>query len=137
MPFLWTEHAARVGDSVTRGRFSRKIPTRNHAKPSLILERGDPKDPERGAMSKAMPLIALMLGCVTVIAGTAVASAEDEKAPAAETVLKDKGLTKNDRLFLLDEAAAIEKYGQTKAAYADYQKALNRYAAIVQYEEAV
>ena len=88
-------------------------------------------------MSKAMPSNALMLGWVIVVMGTAVASADDEKTPAAETVLKDKGLTKNDRLFLLDEAAAIEKYGQAKAAYADYQKAMNRYATIVQYDEAV
>jgi seryl-tRNA synthetase len=88
-------------------------------------------------MSKAMPLNALMLGWVIVAAGTAVTSADDEKTSAAEKVLNGKGLTRDDRMFLLDEAAAVEKYGQAKAGYADYQKALNRYAAIVQYDEAV
>jgi hypothetical protein len=70
-------------------------------------------------------------------AGAAVAGADDEKTAAAEKVLSGKGLTKDDRKFLLDEAAAVEKYEQVKALYADYQKAFNRYAAIVQYDEAV
>jgi hypothetical protein len=88
-------------------------------------------------MSKAIPLNAMLLGWVIVAAGMAVASAEDEKTSAAEKILSGKGLTKDDRRFLLDEAAAIEHYGQAKTAYADYQKALNRYAVIVQYDEAV
>lgn len=62
---------------------------------------------------------------------------DDEKTSAAEKVLEDKGLAQDDRKFLLDEAAAVEKYEQARAAYAEYQKALNRYKVIVQYDETV
>jgi hypothetical protein len=88
-------------------------------------------------MSKATSLNALMLGWTIAAVATAAAIADDEKTTPAEKVLHDKGLTRDDRKFLLDEAAAVEKYGQAKAAHADYQKALSRYAAIVQYDEAV
>jgi hypothetical protein len=88
-------------------------------------------------MSKTVQLNALMLGWMIAAAGTAVASADDEKASAPEKVLQGKGLTKDDKKFLLDEAPALEKYQQAKAAYADYQKAFKRYAEIVQYDEAV
>jgi hypothetical protein len=87
-------------------------------------------------MSKAVPLVALMLGWLIVPLG-AVAWGDDDKASAAEKVLNGKGLTKDDRKFLLDEAAAVEKYGQTKTVHADYQKALSRLAAINQYDESV
>ena len=88
-------------------------------------------------MSKTMQVYALMLGWMIAAAGTAVVGADDEKTSAPEKVLNGKGLTKDDRKFLLDEAAAVEKYQQAKAAYADYQKAFKRYAEIVQYDEAV
>lgn len=88
-------------------------------------------------MSKATSLNILMLGWVIAAAATTAAIAKDEKTTPAEKVLHDKGLTRDDRKFLLDEAAAVEKYGKAKEAYADYQKALGRYAAIVQYDEAV
>ena len=88
-------------------------------------------------MSKTMQMNALMLGWMIAAAGTAVVSADDEKTSAPEKVLNGKGLTKDDKKFLLDEAAALEKYQQAKAAYADYQKAFKRYAEIVQYDEAV
>jgi len=88
-------------------------------------------------MSKPMPSTALMLGWVIVVAATAAASAGDEKTSAAEKVLIDKGLTKDDRKFLLDEKAAVEKYEDAKSAYADYQKALKRYMAIAEFDEAV
>jgi hypothetical protein len=88
-------------------------------------------------MSNAMPFHALMLGCVVAAAGTAAVGADDEKTSAPEKVLNGKGLTKNERKFLLDETTAIEKYEQAKAAYAEYQKVWKRYAVIVQYDEAV
>jgi hypothetical protein len=94
-------------------------------------------DPENGAMSKAMPLNALMLGWVIAGAGTAVVGADDVKSSGPEKVLNDKGLTKDERKFLLDEAAAVEKYQQAKTAHTDFQKAFKRYAEIAQYDEVV
>jgi hypothetical protein len=88
-------------------------------------------------MSKNTSLIALMLVWMASSAGTTVARAADEPTSAEEKVLKDMGLTKNDRHFLLEEAPAIEKYEQTKSLYTDYQKALSRVAAIAQYDEGI
>ena len=81
-----------------------------------------------GALAILWPIVA---------AGTGAASAADDTIAAAEQVLKDKGLTKADRKFLLDEAAALKKYDSAKALYADYQKAFGRLAVIVEYDEAM
>ncbi len=83
-------------------------------------------------MRKTMPL---MLVWVMTSAAPAVTSAGDEPASAEEKVLTDKGLTKDDRKFLLDEKAALEKYEAAKPLFADFQKAMYKYAAIVQYDE--
>ncbi|MDR3637624.1 MAG: hypothetical protein P4L84_27710 [Isosphaeraceae bacterium] len=88
-------------------------------------------------MTKAMQYRVLLVGGMIVAAGTPGASADDGPTTAAEKVLKDKGLTKDDRKFLLDESAALKQYEEAKAAYAAFQKALYRYAAIVEYDEAV
>jgi hypothetical protein len=88
-------------------------------------------------MSKTMPLNALLLGCVIIAGGTAVAHADEGKTSAPEKVLNEKGLTRDDKLFLLDETEALAKYEKAKSAYADYQKAMKRYAVILQYDEAV
>jgi hypothetical protein len=88
-------------------------------------------------MSKNTSSIVFMLVWMASPAGTNVARAADEPSSAEEKVLKDKGLNKNDRHFLLEEAAAIERYEQNKSLYTDYQKALSRSAEIAQYDEAV
>jgi hypothetical protein len=90
-------------------------------------------------MSNTMSLNALMIGCVIIAGGTAVANADEEKTStsAAEKVLNEKGLTRDEKLFLLDETEALAKYEKAKTAYADYQKARKRYAEILQYDEAV
>ena len=62
-----------------------------------------------------MPPIALIFGWVLVAAGTAATGGDNEKASAAEKVLTAKGLTRDDRKFLLDEAAAVEKFEKAKA----------------------
>jgi hypothetical protein len=88
-------------------------------------------------MIKTVSLVALMLGWLIIPIG-AVAWGDDDKISSAEKVLNGKGLTKDDRKFLLEgDAAAAEKYGQTKTVHADYQKALSRLAVITQYDESV
>ncbi len=86
-------------------------------------------------MNTTRPLIAFTLGLTIVAWGQSVARAEGEPTSAEEKVLKDKDLKQHDRKFLLDEAAAIEKYEKAKSLYSDFQKAFNRYAMIVQYDD--
>jgi hypothetical protein len=105
--------------------------------PLLVPERSCPQASEIGAMKKTIPSVALTLVWTTLAAGMAVVRADEATTSAEEKVLKGKGLTKNDRKFLLEEAPAIEKYEQAKSLYTDYQKALNRYAVIAQYDDAV
>jgi hypothetical protein len=94
------------------------------------------RDEEHGEMMiKATRL--LLLGGLILANRTARAAFDDEKTAAAEKALKDKGLTKDDRHYLLDESAAVEKLTQAKTAQADYQKAFSRYAPIVEYDQAV
>src|SRR4051794_36741838 len=93
--------------------------------------------PEIPTMSQNAPLIALMLAWAVSTAGVPLARAAGGPTSAEETLLRGKGLTLDDRKYLLDEAPAIEKYEQARSLYADYQKALGRMATIVQYDEAV
>lgn len=88
-------------------------------------------------MSKNSFLAVLMLSWVVALGRTPVVHAADEPTSAEEEILKGKGLTKDNRKYLLEEAPAVEKYERTKSLYTDYQKALSRYALIVQYDEAV
>ena len=91
-------------------------------------------------MSKNVLLIALTLSSTMMLAGRMpVAGADDEPAPVSpeEKVLKDKGLTRDDRKFLLDEGPALEKYEDARSLYAEYQKALSRHATIVDYDQNV
>ena len=104
--------------------------------PALVASRKPfPRAPEIGAMTKAIRFGALIIGCASITTGMAGALAGDEKTATPEQVLKDKGLTKDDRKFLLDEAAALKKYEEAKKAYAGFQKAFGRYAAIAEYDE--
>jgi hypothetical protein len=89
-------------------------------------------------MSKIMPLLVFILGWLILPAGMSVASTDDEKGSPAEKTLNAKGLTRNDRRFLLEgESAAIEKYKQTQAVQAEFQAAMKRYSVIAQYDESL
>jgi hypothetical protein len=75
--------------------------------------------------------------------------AAEQEAPAAtvngtktvgkttdpEQLLTDRGLTKDNRKFLLDESAAIEKFAEAKTLYAKFQDAMVKYSKIVEYDE--
>ncbi len=89
-------------------------------------------------MSKAIARMMLMLGGM-VIATAMAAAADDEKSATGdpEKVLTGKELTKDDRKFLLDETAAIEKYEQAKKVYGDFQKAYMKQATIMMKDQAV
>jgi vacuolar-type H+-ATPase subunit I/STV1 len=89
-------------------------------------------------MSKFTPLITSIIGWLILPAGMSTASTDDEKGSPAEKVLNAKGLTRNDRKFLLEgESAAIEKYKQTQTVQAEFQAAVKRYAVITQYDESL
>ena len=105
----------------TRPRFSR------------LPESSFPQATEIGDMRT--PLIASVLVWVVALVAPAIASPGDEPTSAEEKLLESKGLTRNDRKFLLDEKAAIEKYEAIKPLFEDYQKAMYKYATIVQYDE--
>jgi hypothetical protein len=90
-------------------------------------------------MHKATFMFALVVGCAVAPTGWLLAGMDDKKSEAAEKLLKEKGLTRNDRKFLIeeDERAVIDKYDQAKSAKADLQKAMTRYAGILQFDESV
>jgi hypothetical protein len=62
-------------------------------------------------------------------------AADATKATGAEDILKEKGLTKDDRKFLLDENAAIKKYEEAQNAFNKYQQAMMKSSSIAQYDE--
>lgn len=88
-------------------------------------------------MTRLMRSSALTIGWMIVVAGTGVANAGDSKSPTPEKILEEKGLTKEERKFLLDESAALKQVEQTQTDYAAFQKAFKRYAAILEYDETV
>jgi hypothetical protein len=91
----------------------------------------------------------LMRLTVSVAAGAVLAlgSVATTNAPAfadgnpsrAEKVLIKKGLTRDDRKFLLadDEGTVIEKYKEAREIQTAFQKAMQRYGAILDFDEQV
>jgi hypothetical protein len=79
----------------------------------------------------------------TAMLGATAAAQDDKSTPASapgepEKVLNSKGLTRDDRRFLLEgEKAAVEKYEEVLKLYKDFQSAQTKYAAILQYDEMV
>jgi hypothetical protein len=70
----------------------------------------------------------------------APAGAEKETSQVAapgdpEKVLTDKGLTRDKKKYLLDEAAAIDKFEESQTLYTQYQNALMKNMTIADYEE--
>ncbi len=59
----------------------------------------------------------------------------DDAVTGPEKALVDKGLKRDDRKFLLDEAASVDKYKQCKNLLEDYQKAMVRLNTMAQYDE--
>ena len=60
--------------------------------------------------------------------------ADMEKLSGPEQVLRDNGLIKNGRRFLLDEATAVAKYLESKSKLEELQKVTMKKAAIEEYD---
>ena len=52
-----------------------------------------------------------------------------------EQVLIEKGLSQDDRKYLLNEGPAITKFNQTQLLYAEYEKAMLKQMQIAEYDE--
>lgn len=120
-----------------------------------------PQAPEIGAMTRTLHSLAFSISSMIIVAGFGAASADDAKAPAKpadekgtaaspappsaddakpttpEKLLESKGLTKDDRKYLLEEAEALKKYEEAKSDYGAFQKAFGKVATIVQYDESL
>jgi hypothetical protein len=89
-------------------------------------------------MTKVTILITSIMGWLILPAVMSTASTVDDKDSPAEKILNAKGLTRNDRKFLLEgESAAIEKFKQTQTVQAEFQAALKRYSVFTQYDESL
>jgi hypothetical protein len=84
----------------------------------------------------ALAVAILPLGLAAVTNATPTAN---DKSTRAEKVLVDKGLTRDDRKFLLadEEKTVIEKYKEAQEIRGAFETATKRYAAILDYDERV
>ena len=62
-------------------------------------------------------------------------TSEARSAASLEKILNDKGLTRDNRKFVLDELHVLEAYGQARTLYAEYEKAMYRQVGIAQFDE--